>query len=493
MVSVLVDPAGSPASVAPTTEQHRSLGERLTEHPWWGTVWFTVGTLIGARSLKDNSFLTHLATGRLILDHGPVHADPYSFTAHGAPWVVQSWLASVVYATADRVVGAGAIRLLVAVVCGLLLATLWRLTRPAEGLLARLAVLALVGGAQFAGWSPRPQIFAFALLAASLLVLVEGRSAWWLVPIFAIWVNVHGSFPIGLLAVGLTALALVIQRDAPFPRLVTASAAALAGAAGGGLASPYGTGLLTFPVKLLGRSEVLKYIVEWQRPSLGDITTWFAIALGVAAIWSVVRRRAWGWIPLLLVFAALGAWSTRNLVLAAIVAVPALAPGFAGLGSFPSVPSATRRQSLVAGLIVTALVAVGIGVTEDYDLGQYPVAAVTWAQARHLVAAPGVHVVTHDYVGNYLEWRYGAAANVFNDDRAEVFDLRTTKDYVSLLAPYERLGDWQAILDRYGADVVIWSGRSPGLVKALARSPEWHLGYRDADWIVACRVSSHRC
>jgi hypothetical protein len=491
-VAVLIDPTapdGAPAVDAQSVAGP-SIGDRLTNHRWWGIVWFAIGAALGARPLRDNSFLTHLATGRLILDHGPVHADPYTFTVHGTPWVVQSWGASIIYASAERALGDWAIRGVVALVTGLLLATVWRLTRPAGGLLSRIALMAMVGGAQFAAWSARPQIFAFALLAAAMLVLVERYSAWWLVAIFGVWINLHGSFPVGIVAVGLTSLALVIERQERWTRIVTTGLAAVGGSVFGALVSPYGVDILTFPVKLLGRSDVLQYIVEWRRPSIGDVTTWFAIVLAAAAVWSIVRRRAWGWLPLVVVFSAMGAWSTRNLVLAAIVAVPAVAPGLDGLGTFPPVPSLPWRRALVGGAAVMAVVLVGIGLTDDWDLTQYPVAAVTWAQAHHLVANPDVRVVTHDYVGNYLELRYGARAYAFVDDRAEVFDLQNTKDYVSLLVPYERLGDWEGVLDRYRADVVIWSGTSPGLIHALARSSEWHIGYRDTDWIVACRVSA---
>ena len=59
------------------------------------------GLSIGIDQLSDNSFFTHLATGRLILDHGIPHHDVYSFTAPGEPWVVQSWLASVLYGWID--------------------------------------------------------------------------------------------------------------------------------------------------------------------------------------------------------------------------------------------------------------------------------------------------------------------------------------------------------------------------------------------------------
>ena len=65
-----------------------------------------LGFGIGARPLGDNSSFLHLRTGIEILNGRRVPTvDPYSFTAHGHPWVVQSWLASVAYGAAYRMAG----------------------------------------------------------------------------------------------------------------------------------------------------------------------------------------------------------------------------------------------------------------------------------------------------------------------------------------------------------------------------------------------------
>ena len=102
------------------------------------------GWLIGLRPLGDNSFLTHLATGRLILDTGAVpSADPYTFTAEGEPWVVQSWLASVAYAHRRAASAAWT-----AYGCSserwppTLAGLAWTLLRPAEGVVIRLVLVA---------------------------------------------------------------------------------------------------------------------------------------------------------------------------------------------------------------------------------------------------------------------------------------------------------------------------------------------------------------
>ena len=71
------------------------------------------GFALAARSLGDNSFLWHLRTGELILDHGIPHRDPYSFTAAGTHWIAQSWLAELMYGALDRSIGAIGIRIAV--------------------------------------------------------------------------------------------------------------------------------------------------------------------------------------------------------------------------------------------------------------------------------------------------------------------------------------------------------------------------------------------
>jgi len=105
-----------------------------------GSIVAFVGWLIGLSGLSDNSFLTHLATGRLIWDtHHIPHSDPYTFTATGKTWVVQSWLASVLYGAVDRVWGASGLLLLMGALCAALAALLWALTSRAESLIPRLA------------------------------------------------------------------------------------------------------------------------------------------------------------------------------------------------------------------------------------------------------------------------------------------------------------------------------------------------------------------
>ena len=138
---------------------------------------------------------------------------------------------------------------------------------------------------------------------------------------------------------------------------------------------------------------------------------------------------------------------------------------------------------MVIGAVVAAM-------PNDYDLGPSPVAAVSWMQAHHLVATPTVNLVAPDYAGNYLEWRYGAKARVFIDDRAELFTAQIVGDYAEGLLAGKR--PWRAILARYDSNVVLWPSDKL-LAGELARSTDWRIIHRVDGWVVGCRVASGLC
>jgi len=63
-----------------------------------------VGLALGARPIGDNSTFVHLRTGiDIVAGLGIPRVDPYSATAVGTDWVVQSWLPSLAYGLAQKV------------------------------------------------------------------------------------------------------------------------------------------------------------------------------------------------------------------------------------------------------------------------------------------------------------------------------------------------------------------------------------------------------
>lgn len=441
-----------------------------------------VGLRLGLVPLHDNSFFTHLATGRLILDRGAIpRTDPYSFTAFGDPWTVQSWGASVVYASVERVAGLLGIRILVAVcTAGLVLLT-WRLTRPAHQLLGRLvlAVLAVGIGATF--WVERPLLFGLLFLFVALFAAEGDLDPRWLVPAMWLWVNMHGSFPLGLAALGTLAVGRLLDREdarTEFRALGWAAVGTVLGAV-----NPLGYRLLVFPLELLERREAFSKIVEWQPPTWGSwAERFFALQLLLAVVLVVTRGRTWRAALPLVVFGLAAVTSLRNIPPASLVLLPGMALGLAGLGSIDGGRRVPILRPAVAAFGVLALVVAGVGVIQvDTDLVDYPVASAEWMRDQDLLDLDA-RVVSRDFVGNYLEVRYGPdQVRAYFDDRVDMYPLQVVRDYSSLL---DEDGDYAGVLDRTRATAVLWD-RDSDFGRWLERTSAWQVVHRDKDWLVA--------
>ena len=274
------------------------------------------GFVLAAGVMTDNSLLTHLATGRLILDTGSVPSvDPYSRFGAGEPWTVQSWLVSLVYASADRLAGPPAIRLFNGVVGALIGIGAWRLGGPAGRVGTRVGLAAAPLAVGFGLWSPRPLLVGLAALVGLLLIVRERRAPWLLVPLLWVWGNAHGSFPLALAFLTMTVLGGWLD-DRRLDRrdlgLLAWAAIGTAGAAVG----PLGLDLLAFPLEVLADREAMTGVVEWEAPTYATPGEW--AWLGSTPLLLLAARRGGRWRDLLPAVA---------FVLAASLALRNVAPG----------------------------------------------------------------------------------------------------------------------------------------------------------------------
>jgi hypothetical protein len=440
------------------------------------------GLAVGLIRLHDNSFLTHVATGRLILAHGVPTTDPYTFTAHGHPWVVESWLASVLYGLVERAGGGHGLEILHAALGAALGALAWVLTRPARRLPGRIMAAAVLLAVGSGYWSPRPLLIALVLFGL-LVVLAESDAGapWMAVPVMWVWVNVHGSWPFALVYLALRLVGRRLDGTSPgrLPRLLGAgTAGVLLGAA-----NPIGPRLLAYPITVITHHQAFAHIVEWQSPSFSDtVNAVFLAGMLVAVVLLVARRGTVEDVLVAAVFGAAALLASRNVPVAALVLTPVLARGLSGLGTLEG-----TRRGVIPGAALVALAALGGALVAGalqrppYDLSIYPVSEVTWMQAHGLL--PG-RVATPDSVGNYLEFRSGARASAFIDDRVDIFPPAVVRGYDTLLAGRQ---GWAGVLARYRIDAVLWP-RSEPLAGLVAGDRHWSVRLLDRRWLVAVRV-----
>ena len=500
-----LDDTGSDAL---SDEPSGSPGTGITLAGAIGLLYAFLGFLIGSRLITDNSFLTHFATGRVIWDTGSVpSSDVFSFSAAGEPVTVQSWFASWLYVGLESI-GGWTLRLLNGLIGALLAASLWKLSDSAKQLLPRAF---LVGAALIVGaglWTPRPLLFGLISFAVVLHVVRRDVPMWTLLPVMWLWVNTHGSFPIALALVGALGVGQFLDDlRAGHRRLPAHEIRVFAWVVGGialGAVNPVGWRLLWFPIHLLSRGEALEHVAEWKSPKFTRPSEWGFVVLALVMVYGCTKMtNVWrreedapagagpfrSVVPAVAFFVA-GLIATRNLPLAGFVLVAAAAPWlshsrFELNGELRGiVPNGVRILAIVG----TVLVAMLVFVQGPLDLRKYPVDEVAWLEERELVANPDVRLIHRDTVGNYLELRFGTDANVFVDDRFDFYPLPVLRDHVALILG----GDYEDVLDRYDADVVLWES-SGDFADWLRESDEWTISYEQDElerWFIACRVGS---
>jgi hypothetical protein len=448
-----------------------------------------VGLGFGASRISDNSFLTHLATGREMLDNGVVRNDVFTWTSGGDSVVVQSWLASLFYGVVDEIAGFHGLRILTALLGAALAALAWRLTRSSPSLLTRVAIMLPFLAVGHVNWTERPLMFAFVFFAATMLVVEgDGRPRWLLV-VGAFWVNIHGSWPLALVYLAARVVGGAFDRE-EVGRELRSFGYLGAGMLVGGIVNPYGPRMLFFPLDLLGRQDVLSNVVEWQSPSFDSLWTRAFLLLTLGAIVALVRTGRWRDALPTMVFIVAALVGRRNIALASLVLLPTMARGLPAIGRL----TAQRTSDAVrVGCLATAVMLVALPVVAikgpHVDVSRYPEDAIT-AMEEDLDLVPGVTRIIHqDFVGNYLDIRYGDAGAAWIDDRFELHDESLVDDYLMLL---DGAPGWRDVLERYDAEVILWP-RDRVLVELAGGIAGWTEVWADDDWVVLCAPNHSAC
>jgi hypothetical protein len=347
-----------------------------------------------------------------------------------------------------------------------------------------VAIMGLVMVACGPFWSPRPLLLGLILLEVALLIVLEGHDARWLIPVMWLWVNSHGSFPLGLVAIGALLAGAWLDGDRDLERwwpLGWAVLGTVLGAVG-----PIGPQILVFPLELLGRMEVLSRVVEWQSPNFSAGFARVFLLQVVIAVLALVRRPSYRSALPLVIFVAAALIGQRNIPDASLVLIPGMALGLAGLGRLDGRERGAAPLALgVAASAVAVAVLVGQLSGPAFDLSTYPTDGIAWMRQHDLIGTD-VRVATQDTVGNTLELLFGPAHQTSFDDRYDMYPLEVSRDY---LAVQDALPTWQEGLDRQRVQVLMWARTAP-VAALVASSPDWRIQYQDPMVFVACRRGS---
>lgn len=261
-------------------------------------LWVAVGTytlflLAGNRLLIDPDTMWQITVGQWILDHRAVpETDVYSFAMRGQPWISTQWLAQVLFAKAYAIAGWAGPVVLAAAAIG---ATFGLLARVLSRHLSQSTTLALIAAA-LALTVPhllaRPHVLALPIMVvwvAGLIAAADSREAppFTLLPLMALWANLHGGFVFGLMLVLPIALDAVLALEANsrhqlILRWIAFAAASLVAAC----CTPYGWNALLASQRILSLGSAVPLIMEWRpadfsSPGPFELCLLFGIALAL--------------------------------------------------------------------------------------------------------------------------------------------------------------------------------------------------------------------
>jgi hypothetical protein len=451
--------------------------------------------------LADGDSGWHIRTGEWILKTRsvPTH-DLFSFSRSGAPWFAWEWLSDVVFAFLHRYGGLAGLAALAGCVITLAFLVVFRhmLWRGANALVALGAVL-VCAGASSIHFLARPHVFTLLLLAVSLWIVEGDRrqrraAVWLLVPLSAVWVNLHSGFfalpaCLAVLAAGMAVEAWLNRAHCREKWLACRRYAGLAAAcSAASLVNPYGIGLHRHVSSYLSSDWIRNVVDEFQAPrfrseNLLHFEVLLLVALLVAGYLITQLRIA---DALLVVFwAHLALGSVRHVPVFAVVSAPLVATELSRLwerrAQWWSPQSVGRilwalgddligsfRRLSVWSVVLTGAVLILTPANRrpsDFPGSMFPISLIR-AEHDRLVRA---RVFTSDQWGDYLIYSGWPQQRVFIDGRSDFYGPLIGGEYLQLM---HGQSGWEGIFNKYAFDMALIPRRWP-LVTLLDRDPAW--------------------
>ena len=460
---------------------------------WLGIGVYAVLLLCGDRLLNDSDTYWQISVGQWIIDHGTLpRADIYSFTKAGEPWTSSSWLAQVLLAGSYGLAGwAGPVTLAagcIAATFALFTHILGRRIPAAYAVAVTMVVLALSMGHFLA----RPHVLVLPIMLAwanGLMSASERGQAPspWLLPLIALWANLHGGFVFGLMLSGAFALDALWNADHAQRKSVTLRWAAFGiGALVACCATPYGWGSILAARKILDLGELLHLIYEWMPADFSKFGTFeMAILMLIAgALYGGVKLTP-PRIALVLGLLHMALSHVRNVeIFALLLPIVVLAPV---ASQFALRPAWSARAAVPMPVMAAVMVLLGgwtwllaANTTFAPPESQSPAAAVDALKAHN-----PKRVLNDLPFGGYLIWRQ---IPVFVDGRAELYGEAFDMAFYRAMQ-LKDVNQFLDMLDKWNIDAVLLTPSTPA-VGLLDHIGGWRRAYTDGNAVLHVRTAA---
>jgi hypothetical protein len=445
----------------------------------------------------------HLKMGEIIwTTHSIPTTDLFSYTTNHHAWIPHEWLSQVLIYGAYRWSGYSGLMLWLCFFSTALLIAGYALCSLYSGnAKVGFAGAMVIWLFSTAGLAVRPQVIGYLFLVVELLVVHLGRRRdphWFfcLPPLFALWVNCHGSFFFGFAIAGIFLVgsffdfrsgSLVSTRWNPQQRWMLALALVLSAAAL--FVNPVGVKQILYPLNTMLHQPVgLNIVEEWQPLALNSARGVGLLGVLGCVFLLVILRRSELFADelLLLACATWFAVSHRRMTFAfGILAAPVLSRLLST--AWDNYDAKADRPLPNAVVIAASLLAAVLAFPNRQFLSkqveeQSPVKAVGFIDTHHLSGR-----MLNEYVyGGYLIWA-APKHPVFVDGRADVFE------WTVVLGDFESWAmlqvDPNILLDKYKIDFCLLSKQS-AIARVLPLLHGWKIIYSDERSVIFVRAGA---
>ncbi|MBV8821151.1 MAG: hypothetical protein JO022_22530 [Acidobacteriaceae bacterium] len=456
-----------------------------------------------ARLLWDADAGLHTRIGDFILQNGYVPTtDPFSFTRHGTHWLATEWLTGVLFSLLHSRFGLKGIVFICGVAIAATLVVVLRtcVLRGANAFIALVGVLLTANASSF-HYLARPHVFTWLFLAMSMWLLRAdeirpSKQVWWIVPLTAVWANLHGGFAVIFAVLGVMIAGAVFEHG--WNAVRTRRLALVTAACGlASTANPFGWKLHLETLRYLQNKSVLNTIQEFAAPNFrSEPQMYFLVLLfaGLVICGLLARERRYTDALLILTFAYFALFSQRHIPIYAIVAVPITARTWSAAWtkwvSLQPVKSTAAIVQDVSRTLQGAMAAPGLWSVlpvvaffcltgqaywpQDFPADRFPV-DIARRQAEALAAS---RLFTTDQWADYLMFK-NPAQRVFVDDRC-LYDDAIVKDALNLM---DAGPGWRELVQKYGINAILCPAGTL-LALELAKDPHWTLLDTDGTRVV---------
>ena len=459
--------------------------------------------------IPPNDFWWHLKIGEYIsTTHTIPTTNMYAWTLPAdQPFFYASWFAEFLFYLLYRLGGLALIISMGTMLIGITICLVaietkrrsnsWRIAALVTAMLCLMITNNVFVRTQMWAWLP------FFTTYIVLKRYSEGNLSWrWLLlcpASMVIWVNVHGSFILGLILLVIFFLGEIINKLFKQSPSLNWHQIEWIGCTGllTGLAvlvNPRFFGIINYTFNLLTNPPSQQLITEWQSPTpKGIANIFFFVSILILIIVLVYSKYRLTPTEIILVIGFLWlAWSGQRYVIwYGMISTPILARLIKDIPK--KVPSFIPQKNwLNLGLAI--LLFIPVVAVQPWFVERLPLPDTYWQQvlrsspagpmisvntpvaaAEYLKSHPGGHLFNEMGYGSYLIWAI-PEQKVFIDPRVELFPYDQWMDYIHV----NNGTNYDEILMKYGADRILLDKElQPDLAVNLAKDRLWSLEYDD--------------